>query len=205
MKNTPDIQWLKIVDSTNAEARRRISECCEDIVIAASEQTAGRGQGDHKWSSLPGQNITLSILIHPGLEVQDADLLSCAVTLGIIDYLTSNGVRSRIKLPNDIWVGADKISGMLIENILDGSLIRESIIGIGLNLNQTEWPADIPNPVSLSLLTGKKYKAKDEAASLCSFIFNRISDFSSDSGRSLLRREFADCSNGCSGIGRAED
>lgn len=191
MKKSPDITWLKIVDSTNAEAGRRIPESDRDSVFAAFEQTAGRGQGDHEWSSLPGQNLTLSILFHPGIEARDADLLSCAVTLGIRDYLLSYRISSRIKRPNDIWVGTDKISGMLIENVIEGSGIKHTIIGIGFNLNQTEWPENIPNPVSLSILTGKKYEVKVEAGKLCAFIFNRLDLISSDAGKVLLRKEFS--------------
>ena len=64
---------------------------------------------------------------------------------------------AKIKWPNDIYVGDRKISGMLIENSLSGTLLRTSVIGIGLNVNQTEFPSDLPNPVSMSGITGAGY------------------------------------------------
>lgn len=160
-------------------------------VVAAVEQTAGRGQGTHTWHSRKGYNLTFSMLFRPQeLDVSQILLLTCATTLGIRDYLKDKGVESRIKWPNDIWVGDRKICGILIENILDGNRVNASIIGIGFNLNQCRWPADLPNPVSLKQLTGCRYRTRDELVLLTDKICRRFAQTGSETGRSELQEEF---------------
>ena len=124
------------------------------------------------------------------LPAREMIAITCATTLGIRDYLLSHGIEARIKWPNDIWVGDKKICGILIENILDGTGIGASIIGIGLNLNETGWPADLPNPVSLSELTGKRYDCREELEALAEKIRRRFSLAESRDGRENLQEEF---------------
>ena len=185
------IIWLDSAESTNKSIREAISALDNLSVIAAAEQTAGRGQGTHTWHSRRGENLTFSILLRPQeLEVPDILLLTCATTLGIRDYLLDNGVESRIKWPNDIWVGDRKICGILIENILDGKLVKESIIGIGLNINQCEWPEELPNPVSLKQLTGRTYRPDKELGRLAEKLCRRFSQMDSETGRVRLQEDF---------------
>lgn len=172
MDKLTDIRWYDSVESTNDEARRLIRDLDNLSVIAARCQTAGRGQGDHKWHSLPGENLTFSVVLKFGerglapLAARDALLITETVTLALRLYLEEKGITVRIKWPNDIYTGDRKICGILIENILQGQDVASSIVGIGLNLNQTEFPSDLPNPVSLALLTGSRY---DPAAELLRF------------------------------------
>ena len=183
--------WLEATESTNRAMREASSHLDNLSVIAAREQTAGRGQGTHTWHSRPGENLTFSLLFRPQeLHAEDIIVITCATTLGIRDYLLSRGVESRIKWPNDIWVGDRKICGILIENKLDGKLVQESIIGIGLNLNQTEWPEELPNPVSLKQLTGKDYGTRKELEALAKKICRRLSLSDSAIGRKDLQEEF---------------
>lgn len=190
-QSAPDILWLETAESTN-KSLKEIAETSDNLsVIATTEQTAGRGQGSHSWHSLKGLNLTFSLLYRPqDLHVQDIILITCATTLGIRDYLLDKGVEARIKWHNDIWVGNDKICGILIENSLDGSRIRHSIIGIGFNLNQCEWPADLPNPVSLKQLTGISYDTHAELEKLTEKIGRRLSAIDSGDGRPELQEEF---------------
>ena len=186
-----DIIWLDSTESTNRAAREAIPYLDNLSVIAAVEQTAGRGQGTHTWHSTPGMNLTFSILYKPSaLPAKDMIAITCATTLGIRDYLGSHGIEARIKWPNDIWVGSQKICGILIENILDGGNISASIIGIGFNLNETEWPHELPNPVSLSNLTGRSYNCKEELEALTEKIRRRFFLAESDGGRKELQEEF---------------
>ena len=117
-------------------------------------------------------------------------LITCITTLGIRDYLGSRGVESRIKWPNDIWVADKKICGILIENILDLDRISESIVGIGLDVNETQWPEYIPNPVSMKQLTGKTYDLEEELAALAAFIASRYTQLRTEKGRADLDTEF---------------
>lgn len=185
------IKWMKDTDSTNSELRRHISELDNLSVIAAASQSAGRGQGAHSWFSSPGANLTFSILYeHNALDASDAILVTCVTTLGIRDYLMSRGVETRIKWPNDIWAGDRKICGILIENILEGRSVMRSIVGVGLNLNETDWPSDLPNPVSLKELTGEDYNPETELETLTEAICRRFGQMATKDGRLGLQEEF---------------
>ncbi|MCQ2183213.1 MAG: biotin--[acetyl-CoA-carboxylase] ligase [Bacteroidales bacterium] len=186
-----NIIWHEELDSTNSELRRHISEFDNLSAVACVGQKSGRGQGDHTWFSTPGKNLTFSILYrHEGLEAGDAILITCVTTLAIRDYLLSHGIEARIKWPNDIWVGDRKICGILIENIIEGPSIKESIVGIGLNLNEENWPGNLPNPVSLKELTGATYSPSEELEKLHDEICRRFALMSSADGRLSLQEEF---------------
>lgn len=121
---------------------------------------------------------------------RDSQLLSCIAALGVRDHLLDRGIDTGIKLPNDVWTGGRKICGLLIENILDGKSVRESIIGVGLNVNQESWPGDLPNPVSMKQISGKEYDLREELARLRDCIGRRAAMIGSDEGRRCLMEEF---------------
>ena len=193
------IQWYDVIDSTNSEVRRLLEQDKLDnlSVIAATCQTAGRGQGDHKWTSTPGDNLTFTAAMRfstdgDGIEMPASEMLqiTCVTTLAIRDFLLDNGITARIKWPNDIWVGDLKICGILIENILEGPLVRDSIVGIGLNLNQMSWPEGIPNPVSMKMLTGKDYEPHSTLEALHERLRLRFEQLATNEGRVDLEAEF---------------
>ena len=192
------IIWLDSAKSTNSELRMRLGELDNLSVIAAVEQTAGRGQGSHTWYSSPRTNLTFSILYRfpedgQGLlKVADMLLVTQITTLGIRDYLLCKGITARIKWPNDIWVGDRKICGILIENILDGDRIEASIVGIGLDVNEETWPEELPNPVSMKQLTGIHYKLVSELEELCASISKRYFQSMDEEGRKSLEKEFTE-------------
>ena len=194
MDDKAGIIWLKLTDSTNDEARRRLDALDNLSVLAAETQTAGRGQGDHTWTSAPGQNLTFTLVLKfpPCAPIATSEILliTQAVTGGIRRYLLSKGVESRIKWPNDIYVGDRKICGILIENILDGKQVSSSMIGIGLNLNQDRFPADLPNPISLRQLTGRTYDLRTELVLLREALKKTAFLLDSQEGRSELSRDF---------------
>jgi len=97
--------------------------------------------------------------------------------LTIADYLDSIGIRSEIKWPNDIYVRNKKICGMLIENTLTDTFLTASVIGVGLNVNQNEFPPQLVNPVSMTMLTGKEYDIRAELPKLCRFIHHRLCSY----------------------------
>ena len=172
MKKTNDIRWYEELDSTNNEALRKIDSLDNLSVVAAVYQTAGRGQRGNVWKSGKGKNLTFSVILKfqlPDMETGSASglfrplpaaeqfAISEAVTLALCSFLGKYGIDARIKWPNDIYVGNGKISGMLVENSLSGSYVRASVAGIGLNVNQSSFPADLPNPVSMTGITGLEY------------------------------------------------
>lgn len=186
------ITWINKTDSTNNEARRRFSRLDNLSVIATRCQTQGHGQGDHSWFSTPGKNLTFSLVMKydRNLLAVDGILITCFITLAIRDYLLSKGIESRVKWPNDIWVGDKKICGILIENTLEGVHISESIIGVGLNLNQKEWPSDLPNPISVRNIKSRKYPVRAQLRKLYRNIRRRCLQMDSADGRQKLQEEF---------------
>ena len=188
------ILWLDEADSTNRVLRERIPALDNLSIVAAVAQTAGRGQGSHTWYASPGENLTFSILyrFEGDCRVAASEVLFVTqlTTLAIRDYLLGHGIEARIKWPNDIWVADRKICGILIENTLEEGFLRESIVGIGLNLNESGWPADLPNPVSLHELTGKRYDIRAELLRLDKEIRRRFAQLGSADGRKSLQEEF---------------
>ncbi len=152
MTNKHDIMWFDSLDSTNRYAREHISDLDNLSVVAVGTQTAGKGQGDHKWHSEAGKNLLFTIVLkEPSVAAKDQKQISDTTAESLKELLSRHGIEAWIKPPNDIWVGDKKICGILIEHSLIGSRISWSIIGIGLNVNQTVFPAELPNPTSMAL------------------------------------------------------
>lgn len=161
---------LPTVGSTNDFAFGLLSKSNppEGTVISARHQTAGRGQVGSRWEGRPGQNISLSIILKPDfLLAQNQFLLSQAISLAVADVVAAHFPETKVKWPNDIYVGEKKIAGILIQNTISGSHLRASVIGIGLNVNQTRFPKNVPNPTSFKLLSGNGAELDKLIAQLC--------------------------------------
>lgn len=152
------IKKLTTVSSTNTLLSDMYSageEVC-NIVVCADYQTGGRGLGANHWISDPAMNLLFSLgwcpyNLHPSRQFLITKVVALAIT-DSVSFLCPD-VAPRIKWPNDIWVGYRKLAGILISNIIEGNSLSLSIIGVGINVQQTEFPADLLNPVSLQLLT----------------------------------------------------
>jgi BirA family biotin operon repressor/biotin-[acetyl-CoA-carboxylase] ligase len=130
----------------------------EGTIIYTNYQPEGRGYSGTKWESEDGKNLLISILLFPSfINPEDQFNISMTISLGICDFLMRDIPDCSIKWPNDIYVNNDKIAGMLIESSVLNNQIEFTIAGIGLNINQEKFKSNAPNPVSLSLLTGKRY------------------------------------------------
>ena len=139
------------------------------MVVATDYQTAGKGCGSNAWESERGKNLTFSMLIHPdGIAAREqfhiTEVVSVALCRTLQPYIYN---KVEIKWPNDIYVGDRKLCGILIENRLQGNVIVDCIIGIGLNMNQRVFLSDAPNPVSMYQLTGQE---TDREALLADFL-----------------------------------
>jgi BirA family biotin operon repressor/biotin-[acetyl-CoA-carboxylase] ligase len=168
--------FIKDLPSTNTYAATllKTSNPPDGTVIHTNFQLAGRGQKGNKWESEDGNNLLLSIILYPSfVEPTSQFIISMALSLGIFDFLVQYNSECRIKWPNDIYVNDDKIAGLLIENSVMGNNIENTIAGIGLNINQTKFFSDAPNPVSLSMVTGKKYDLVTCLGQLTSFLDKR--------------------------------
>ena len=163
---------LKEVDSTNNYLKNLASNSkplIEGTVIMAEDQYAGRGQHQNGWHTEKGKNLTFSILLKPTfLPLADQFDLTRAVSIGVYDALEPLlGEKLKIKWPNDIYYGDSKLGGMLIENMVQGSFIKNSIIGIGLNINQETFPAHLPNAISLKQILHQDYDLKNILSDIC--------------------------------------
>jgi BirA family biotin operon repressor/biotin-[acetyl-CoA-carboxylase] ligase len=156
--------FLKNLPSTNSYAASLLKEqeVSEGTVVYTNYQSAGRGQGGNKWESEENKNLLISTILFPSMiSPTDQFLISMAVSLGVCDFLDQYISSISIKWPNDIFVKNDKIAGILIENSIMGDQIEHTIAGIGININQTEFVSNAPNPVSLANLSGKQYDIND--------------------------------------------
>jgi len=152
---------LEQIGSTNDYLKSQLSNfkpLPEWTAIMARHQTQGRGQRGNVWTVPANKNITVSTLLYPKfLSLQDHFLLNMLISLGIIDWLKSLQIDAEIKWPNDILLNGKKIAGILIENSSTSKAINHAIIGIGINVNQQEFPEEIKATASSILNeTGKE-------------------------------------------------
>ena len=163
------IKRLDVTDSTNRYARDEAVALWREaagkqlVAVTARHQTAGRGQRGNVWNSLAGENLLLTLVVRPGqsLQVTSQFLLSQAVAVAIHSAMKRYGIDTRLKWPNDIYVGNRKLAGILVELDYSGSSVEQAIIGIGLNVNQTEFPPMDRVPVSMKMLLGKDIPVED--------------------------------------------
>jgi BirA family biotin operon repressor/biotin-[acetyl-CoA-carboxylase] ligase len=161
--------YLKETDSTNAEALRILSKTkpADGFMVFADYQTAGRGQYGRNWHSEAGKNLLFSLIFENlNFKAEELFRIHVATSLSILSILKNEGLESlAVKWPNDIYCQGKKLGGLLVQNQFKGKQCESSIIGIGLNVNQQQFPSDL-NACSLSLLTGKTYEREPLAISI---------------------------------------
>lgn len=156
-----NIIYFDVLDSTNTFLSQNIDKYLEGTLIIAGEQTAGRGQRGNQWQSNPNENLTFSLLLKPNFispqNQFDFNMMIClALQKTLADFL---GNDVKVKWSNDIFYKDKKIAGVLIENTLKSTQIENTIVGIGLNVNQIQF--DYPNASSMQHITGKKYQLEN--------------------------------------------
>jgi len=217
MESTLNILWYEELDSTNSQMLRNVSEYSDLDVIAAKNQFAGRGQRGNSWLITKGKNLTFSMMLKGNTDKVSATLgklpareqfvISEIVTIAVRDFLISKGINAKIKWPNDIYVSNKKICGMLIENGLspDGH-VAYSVVGIGLNVNQDEFPPELLNPTSMTLISKQTYNLEESLAELCAMIASKFSminspeevrkEYMKDLYRMGQMHTYTDCASG---------
>ena len=188
---------LESADSTNSHLTRLSAEekLPEGTVVVTQKQEQGRGQRGTIWESDEWKNLTLSILLHPTfLKPDEQFLLSKVVSLGVMDFIrlcvspflrfsdsgkeTEKGRMGEaeavlIKWPNDIYIGDKKVAGILIENSVSGNFLSHSVVGIGINVNQEIFSAELRNPTSLKLINRNDFDLEECLSQLCSCMESR--------------------------------
>ena len=161
------IKWHRSdsIGSTNTYLRElNGGDPAYDYEVAVADfQTAGRGQKGNTWESEQGKNLLFSILAHPkGIKVQEQFYISEAIAMAVSDAVIAAAgpeyaAGFSVKWSNDIYYKDCKMAGILIENTLQGSSILDSVVGVGLDVNQEVFVSDAPNPISLKNITGRDY------------------------------------------------
>lgn len=153
---------LMETDSTNTYVSKLPIDTPEGTIAYALNQIQGRGLGANYWESEPNKNLTFSILLRPVfLKAYEQFYLLKAIAIAVSDFVAMFTDKVSIKWPNDIYVADKKIAGILIENAIERDFLKQSIIGIGININQEKFSDKVPNPVSLLQLNKKEYNIEE--------------------------------------------
>lgn len=201
------------VSSTNTILRDMMADGCDvaGTVVVAGHQTAGKGMGENRWESEPNKNLLFSIALNVSfLKAEEQFKISQAVAVAILNVISpklltssnssnssnpsnsSNSLNSSIssnpsiKWPNDVYVGSKKLAGMLIQNTISGMQMQTAIIGIGLNVNQLKFGGNIPNPVSLKMLTGNDFDLESLLDELIVNINDAVEDLRTEQGKERI-------------------
>lgn len=188
----PTIIHIQETTSTNDYLQQKIkNELLEEgSVVVCDFQTQGRGAANNKWESEKNKNLLFSMLLYPDfVEIKKQFIISQVVSLGLVDYLNTITSGFTVKWPNDIYWQDEKIAGILIENNLRNNFLSESIIGIGLNINQMKFLSDAPNPVSLKNIMGFDYDLGIVLTDVQKSIFARYLQLL-QGGTSLIQKDY---------------
>ena len=186
------------LSSTNTMAATLVKKgnIQEGTIVYAGFQYSGKGQKGNTWESEEGKNLLISIILYPiSVKAENQFIISKVISLGISDFLVQLCGQVFIKWPNDIYIGDDKIAGILIENSVIRDEIEHSVAGIGININQEIFTGGAPNPTSLRLVTGKTHDTEQCLSMLATSIdarykqllYNKRSQINDDYFASLYR------------------
>lgn len=165
----------EVVDSTNNYASEYCRETEGPFAVVAGYQSKGKGQRGNNWLSVAGQNLLISLVIDlNNLQVSKNFFLSKIAALSVHSVVSGYSGDTFIKWPNDIITCKKKISGILIENTITGSNVSRSIIGVGININQTDFPAMEPVAISLKMITQKEEEISEVQNSLIEVFFKYL-------------------------------
>jgi BirA family biotin operon repressor/biotin-[acetyl-CoA-carboxylase] ligase len=155
------LHFSPVTDSTNTDALEAArAGAPHGSVYFADEQLAGRGRGDHAWHSASGLGLYVSVLLRPPVPAVRLPLLPLAAGLAAADAIqTVTGITVDIRWPNDLLIGPRKVGGILVEAKTESSAVAFAVIGIGINVHQRAFPADVSTPAtSLDIESNKPGK-----------------------------------------------
>ncbi|MFM7217461.1 MAG: biotin--[acetyl-CoA-carboxylase] ligase [Bacteroidota bacterium] len=156
-------------------AAQRNGKLPEGSVVTTLYQHGGKGQAGNRWHSQTGANLLCSFLFYPSsLSADRVFHLQLFASLAVCETVTIlSGAEATVKWPNDVYLHDRKVAGILPENVVLSNAVRQSIIGIGLNVNQVDFPSDIPIPVSIAQVKGQMSPLDDVLHILCNQLEKR--------------------------------
>lgn len=168
--------YFDIVDSTNefALSLKGMQLFKEGLLISTRYQSKGKGQIGKQWHSEKNMNILLSVVIEPKISLKKQFDINKLAALSCYDFLISLALSAKIKWPNDILINNKKIIGILIHNVISNNIISHSIIGIGFNVNQHNFPNFSPIATSLSIELNKQQNCDDIRDELLQILSNSL-------------------------------
>lgn len=183
---------LNAIDSTNTYLKELNKNMTleDELIVLTNEQTKGRGQHGNHWQSTKGKSLVFSVFKRfTNLGVMDQINCLFAVSLGVMNALEKLGIPNlSIKWPNDIMSDTKKVCGILIENQIKSNKVTAAIIGIGINVNETEFD-QLPKASSLFLMSGKAFKLEDVLEVVTNNIFYELNKLSTESF-DILRAQY---------------
>jgi BirA family biotin operon repressor/biotin-[acetyl-CoA-carboxylase] ligase len=171
------LHFFPTIHSTNTYAMAQAEAGAPGgSVYFADEQTAGRGRGAHEWSSPPGSGLYVSVLLRPAIAPADVLWLSLAAGLAVreaVQQITS--LQCDLRWPNDLLFGNKKFCGILTELNAEVTRIRYLVVGIGINVHQPQFPADLREiATSLHIETGRDWSRQDLLAALLQSLHREV-------------------------------
>ncbi|HEV2730805.1 MAG TPA: biotin--[acetyl-CoA-carboxylase] ligase, partial [Terriglobales bacterium] len=188
------IQHYYKIGSTNTQATEAAAaDAPEGSVFLAEEQTAGRGRGAHRWHSARSLGIHCSVILRPPLPPSEVLILSLAVGLAVHDAVREidSRVEADLKWPNDVLISGKKCSGILTEMNAEPTRVRYVVVGIGINVNQTQFPSELQSTAtSLRLATGAEWSRVELCTALLKSLDREYQDLvhKAEARDSILRR-----------------
>ena len=178
-----------VLDSTNAYAKRNCSLMEDQTIIVAKTQSAGRGRLTRKWLSEPG-GLYFSVVLKPAQTAHLANLTQL-MALTVCRVLRGLNLPAQIKWPNDVLIGRRKICGILSEAVTSGNAICALVLGVGVNVAQTDLSAAGQPAVSLAML-GLQTDAEKMLQEICDRFFARY-EAVLQNGFSAIRTDYLTC------------
>ena len=133
-----NIEYYNRLDSTNTEAWDLVEESNNHgTVIITENQTKGKGQKTKSWKMVPGKSLVFSLILSKNYPIDHSGLISLSVSLALNESLNKRGLEAKLKWPNDLFVEGKKIGGILCETKIEKSRIKNMVIGVGVNVNES--------------------------------------------------------------------
>jgi BirA family biotin operon repressor/biotin-[acetyl-CoA-carboxylase] ligase len=187
------------IGSTNSEAMRAASEGApEGSVFLAEEQLSGRGRGGHTWHSARSTGIYCSVILRPAMPPSDALIFSLAAGLAVRAAVAEIAPQLPVDLkwPNDALLGGKKFCGILTEMNAEATRVRHLVVGIGINVNQAKFPAELRDiATSLRVETGTEWSRVELSAALLKSLDREYRSLvESEGARNAILRRFEESS-----------